>query len=150
MRDKRFISEHRGGPLKKTQHFHLMKWSCDVAEHVLPLFGEIDERLTNALNIAKAWMQEKVSVGEARKASLEALAVARESSNPTAIAVAHSVSQVVATAHMADHSLVSAWYALRAVKKAGKSEQIERKWQDEKIPPEIKELVLSARAKRNI
>lgn len=150
MRDKRFISEHLGGPLKKAQHFQLMNWSCDVAEHVLPLFGAIDERLTNALNIAKAWPKEKASVGEARKASLEALAVARESSNPTSIAVAHAVGQAIATAHMADHSLCSAWYALRAVKNAGKSEQIERRWQDEKLPPEIKELVLSARAKRNI
>jgi hypothetical protein len=46
---------------------------------------------------------------------------------------------------MADHSLGSAWYALKAVKMAGKSVDEERKWQDEQLPPEIRELVLTAR-----
>jgi hypothetical protein len=39
----------------------------------------------------------------------------------TAIAVARSVGHAVATAHIADHSLGAAWYALKAVKSAGKS-----------------------------
>ena len=149
MRDKRFIAEHRSGPLKKEQHYQLMTWACDCAEHVLPLFGEkIDERLTNALNVTKAWKQGNASVGDARKASVGAHAVARESSNPTAIAVARSVGHAVATAHMADHSLGPALYALNAVKNAGKSIDAERKWQDEQLPSEIKELVLTARSKK--
>ena len=50
MRDKRFIAEHRGGPLKKEQHCQLITWACTCAEHVVPLCGEtIDERLKNAL-----------------------------------------------------------------------------------------------------
>jgi hypothetical protein len=146
MRDKRFVAEHRGGPLKKEQHYQLTQWACNCAEHVLPLFGEkIDERLINALNAAKAWKQGKASVGDARKASVGAHAVARESSNPTAIAVARSVGHAVATAHMADHALGPAFYALKAVKYEGKSIDTERKWQDEQLPLEIKELVLSAR-----
>jgi len=36
MRDKRFIAEHRDGPLKKEQHRLLIKWACDCAENVLP------------------------------------------------------------------------------------------------------------------
>ena len=146
MRDKRFIAEHHGGLLKKEQHYQLMKWACDCAEHVLPLFGEtIDERLTNALTVAKEWKQGHASVGDARKASVGAHAVARESSNPVAIAVARSVGHAVATAHMADHALGPAWYALKAVKNAGKSVDAERKWQDEQLPLEIKEIVLTAR-----
>jgi len=151
MRDKRFIAEHRGGPLKKEQHYQLIQWACDCAEHVLPLFGEnIDERLTNALRVANAWKQGKTSVGDARKAAVSAHAVARESSNPTAIAVARSVGHAVATAHMADHSLGAAWHALKAVKNAGKSIAAERKWQDEQMPSEIKDLVLTARESRRI
>jgi hypothetical protein len=151
MRDKRFIAEHRGGPLKKDQHYQLMKWACDCAEQVLSLFGKkIDGRLTNALRVAKAWRQGNASVGDARKASVDAHAVARESSNPTAIAVARSVGHAVATAHMADHSLGAAWYALKAVKNAGKSIDEERKWQDEQLPSEIKDLVLTARKSREI
>jgi hypothetical protein len=151
MRDKRFVAEHRGGPLKKEQHHQLMQWACDCAEHVLPLFGEkIDERLINALNVAKAWKQGNASVGDARNAAVGAHAVAREASNSTAIAVARSVGHAVATAHMADHSLGAAWYALKAVKSAGKSIDAERQWQDEQLPLEIKELVLTARKMKKI
>jgi hypothetical protein len=45
---------------------------------------------------------------------------------------------------MADHSLGPALYALKAVKSAGKSVEAERKWQDERLPPEIRELVLTS------
>ncbi|MFX0173639.1 MAG: putative immunity protein [Candidatus Hodarchaeota archaeon] len=149
MRDKRFIAEHRGGSLKKEQHYQLIKWACDCTEHVLYLFGEkIDDRLNNALNVAKERIQGKASVGDARDASLGAIAVARESSNPTAIAVARSVGHAVATAHMADHSLVTAMYALKAVKNAGKSTIKESSWQNEQLPSEIKELVLTVRKLR--
>ena len=149
MRDKRFIAEHRGGLLKKDQHRQLIKWACDCAENVLPLFGEtLDERLTNALMIAKEWAKGKATVGDARNASLQAIAVANESSSPIAIAVVRAVGHAVATAHMADHSLVSALYALKAVKNAGKSVEAERKWQNEQLPSEIMELVLTTRSKK--
>lgn len=150
MRDKRFIAKHRGGSLKKEQHHHLIQWASDSAEHVLDLFGEnIDPRLINALNVAKKWKTGNASVGETRKASVAAITVANESSNLTAISVARSVGHAVATAHMADHSMVAAWYALKAVKSSDKSVDKERRWQDEQLPLDIKELVLSARkAKR--
>jgi hypothetical protein len=151
MRDKRFIAEHRGGPLKKEQHYQLIQWACDCSEHVLHLFGDkIDERLKNALHVAKEWKQGNASVGDARKASLDAIAVANESSNLTAIALARSLGHAVATAHMADHSLAAAWYALKAVKNAGKSIDAEREWQDEQLPLEIKELVLTARKQKDL
>ena len=146
MRDKRFIAEHRGGLLRKNQHLQLMQWACDCAEHVLPLLGKpIDERLLVAVQIAKAWRNGKASVGDARKAAVAAHAVARESSDPTTIAVARAVGHAVATAHMADHSLGPAYYALKAMKYAGKSIDAERRWQDAHIPLDVKDLVLSAR-----
>lgn len=146
MRDKRFIAEHRGGPLKKEEHYQLMEWAANCSEHVLHLFGEkIDERLINELNVARNWIKENASVGEAREASVAAHRVARESKDPIEIDVARSVGHAVATAHMADHSLGAAWYALKAVKNASKSVDEERKWQGEQLPLEIKELVLTAR-----
>ena len=84
------------------------------------------------------------------KASVAAHAVARESSYPASIAVARSVGQAVATAHMADHSLGAALYALKAVKNAARSPDTERRWQDEQLPPEIKDLILTARKSRKI
>lgn len=146
MRDKRFIAEHRGGLLKKDQHLQLMQWACDCAEHLLPLLGEhIDERLPYALRVADAWMKGNASVGDARKAAVAAHTVARESSDLIVIAVARAVGHAVATAHMADHSLGPAYYALKAVKHAGKSIDAERSWQDSHIPLDVKDLVLSAR-----
>jgi hypothetical protein len=147
MRDKRFIAEHRGGPLKKDQHRQLAKWAYDCAKNVLALFGEkTDDRLNNALFVAKEWAKGGTSVGEARKASSGAIAVANESSSQIAIAVARSVGHAVATAHMSDHSLGAALYALKAVKNAGKSIGAERKWQNEQLPPEIMGLILTARS----
>lgn len=151
MRDKRFIAEHRDGPLKIEQHRQLMAWGCACAGHILPLFGDVmDERLIHALFVAKEWERGNASVGEARKASVGCIAVANELSDPVAIAVARAVGHTVATAHMADHSLGPAWYALKAVRKAGMPIDEERKWQDDQLPPEIRELVLSARIRRNI
>ena len=91
MRDKRFIAEHRGGPLKREQHYQLIDWACACAEHVLHLFGEkIDNRLMEALNVAKAWSLGKASVGDARAASVAAHAAAREAAkqHPAQIRIA--------------------------------------------------------------
>jgi hypothetical protein len=145
MRDNRFVAEHRGGPLKMEQHRQLMKWACGCSEHVLPLLGgNIDMRLISALDTAMEWKQGNASVGDARKASLGAIAAADESSEPAAVMVARSVGHASATAHMADHSLGAAWYALKAVKNTGRSIEAERKWQYEQLPPEIRDLVTSA------
>jgi hypothetical protein len=151
MRDRRFVAVHRGGPLSKEHHRLLIRWAHDCANHIFPLFGEsIDKRLTDALSIAKAWEKNEASVGDARKASVGAIAVAREASNPAAIAVARAVGHAVATAHMADHAPGAADYALKAIKATGKSLEAEREWQNEQLPSEIRELVLSARSNRSL
>lgn len=145
MRDKRFIAEHRGGPLKKEQHRQLMQWAINCSQHVLPLYGKNpDEQVLKALRVAEAWRQGEASVGEARKAAYGIIALAKELTDPVALAVARAVGQTVATAHMADHALGGAWYGLRAVKAAGKSVEEERRWQEDHLPPEIKELVITA------
>jgi len=85
------------------------------------------------------------------KAASGAHAAARESSNPVSIALARSVGHAVATAHMADHSLGAALYALKAVQHAGKSIDKERKWQNKKIqqlPSDIAKMVLTTMGKK--
>jgi hypothetical protein len=144
MRDKRFIAEHRGGSLSKEHHRLLMIWACECVEHVLPLVdGILDNRLTFALIVGRNWAAGNASVGEARKASVEAHALARESSDPVVMSLARAAGHAVATAHMADHSLGPALYTLKAVKYAGKSTDQERQWQVERLPSEIRELVIS-------
>ena len=146
MRDKRFVAEHRGGPLTKGQHKQLILWACKCVQNVLTLFSNnIDERLTKAINIAKEWTKNNASVGEVRKASLGAFEVAKELTDPVEICIARSVGHAVATAHMADQSLRAAEYALKAVKLADKSIDKERKYQDKYLSSDILDLVLSAR-----
>jgi hypothetical protein len=148
MRDKRFVAIHRGGLLTKENHHKLIRWARECSEHVLSLIDEnIDKRLVHALYVAKEWENGNVPVSDAMKASVGAHAVARESSNPISIAVARSIGQAVATAHMADHSLGGPLYALKAVKHAGGSVDKEREWQNGQLqrlqlPPEIVELAL--------
>jgi len=135
LRDKRFIAEHRGGPLTKDQHRQLILWACKCVENVLPLItNKVDERT-----------KDKASVGDARNSSFDSIAVANELTNPIEIAVARSVGHAVATAHMADHSLRAAEYALKAIKLTGISIDNERNLQNKLLSPAITDLVLSAR-----
>lgn len=154
MRDKRWVAMHRGGLLTRDNHHKLIRWARECSEHVLSLIDEnIDTRLVHALHMAKEWENGNIPVGDAMKASIGAHAVARESSNPTSIAVARSIGHAVATAHMADHSLGGPLYALKAVKYSGRSVDNEREWQNGQLqqlqlPSEIVELVLITMEKK--
>lgn len=152
MRDKRFVAVHRGGLLTKDNHHKLIRWARECSEHILPIFnGNIDQRLVHALHVAKEWENGNATTGEAMKAAVGAHAAARAASDPTSIAVARSVGHTVATAHMADHSLGAALYALKALKQAGKPIDVEREWQKkqlQQLPSEIVELVLSTMKKK--
>jgi len=138
------VREYRGGLLTREQHLLLLKWACQCAEHVLKRFEEApDYRLISALNVAKQWALGSASTGDARTAALVAFGVSRESLDPVKSAIARAVGHAAATAHMADHSLVASLYALKAVEKAGASVDAERKWQNQKLPQELKELVIT-------
>ncbi len=55
--------------------------------------------------------------------------------------VARATGHAVATAHMADHSLDGAIYALRAIRAAGDDVESERVWQTGRIPEQVRQLV---------
>lgn len=152
-RDRRFVAVHRGGPLDLTRHRLLASWAADCAEHVLPLFAHKhpdDDRPRLAIEAARAWARGEITVGEARAASVQAHAAARDASEDGARAVAHASGHAVATAHMADHSLGAAFYAVRAAKLASPARDAEmagdreRQWQWERLPEAVRELVVSA------
>ncbi len=146
MRDNRFVSLHRGGTLEKEQHYELMRWACDCTSHVIHLCnGKIDDRIEFALRVAGLWLKGSASVGDARKASAGAIAAANGTTDAVKIAISRSAGHAVATAHMADHSLGAAIYALKAVKNSGLSTETERKWQNEQLTPKITELILTSR-----
>jgi hypothetical protein len=152
MRDRRFVAVHRGGPLDRVRHRLLAAWAADCAEHVLFLFEmcRSDERPRRAIEIGRAWVRGEVSTGAAQKAAVAAHAAAREIADKAAIAVARAAGHAVATAHCADHCLGLPLYALKAVGAAGLSVDAERAWQIERLPEEVRDLVLSALERRRI
>ncbi|MES2691223.1 MAG: hypothetical protein V4658_12515 [Bacteroidota bacterium] len=142
MRDNRFVAENRGGMLNKEQHRQLIRWACRCVEHVLPVLNiKLHEHLLHALFIANEWEKGNARTGEAMKASVAAHAVARGTADPVTAAIARAIGQAVATAHMADHALGGALYALKALKRAGLLTEAEKKWQKKQLPPEVKEFV---------
>lgn len=157
MRDQRFIAVHRGGPLNLHRHRLLAAWAADCAEHVLSLFSNqypADARPEQAIAAARAWSRGEITVGAARAASVAAHAAAREAAVAAACAVARAAGHAVATAHMADHAPGAAIYALKAVKAAADEQSEatavaqERRWQEERLPAEIRELVVSTFARK--
>ncbi len=149
-----FIAEHRGGPLTKENHRKLVRWARECAQHVLSVTNQkINKRVLYALDVAKEWVNGNVQTRVAMKASLEAHEVARQSEDPISKAVARAVGQAVATAHMADHSLGGAFYALKAVKLAKKNVEKERDWQTNKLgelPSEIISIVQAMWKKKEL
>lgn len=144
LRDLRYKAEHRGGPLSREHHCLLMLWACDCAEHVFTLLPDGPHPLhLNALAVGRAWADGKATVGEARKAAVALLALARELSDPAAIAVTRACGHAVATAHMADHAPGAALYAVKALNARGISADNEKRWQTDHLPQEIKKLVIS-------
>lgn len=157
-RDPRFVAIHRGGLLNVTRHRLLASWAADCAEHVLPLFTARypeDQRPLRAIETARAWSRGEASVGAAREAACAAHAAARNVSDAVARAVARAAGHAVATAHMADHELGAAAYAIKAVQLASPASDAmtagarESQWQREQLPDAIREIVLSDEERRN-
>jgi hypothetical protein len=112
------VSELRGHQAFKSDQRILALWAADCAEHVLPYFEEKhpdDDRPRKAIEACRAWVATGVSqMADIRKASLDALAAAREAKEVDAIAAARAAGQAVATAHVPTHALGGAVYAIKA------------------------------------
>jgi len=157
-RDPRFVAIHRGGDLDLAKHRLLVGWAAECAEHVLHLFTEAhpkDARPSQAIAIAREWSIGNATVTQARQAAFGAHSAARESTNPAATEVARSAGHSVATAHMADHELGAAAYAIRAVMQsvnktdAIRAAELECRWQQDQLSETIREMVLSDQQSRN-
>jgi hypothetical protein len=156
-RDPRFVTVRRGGTLLDTHHHLLAIWAADCAEHVLNLFEQAnpsDERPRQAIELARAWARGEVKMKVAHNAAFAANAAAREVSGAARLA-ALAAGQAVAVAHVAAHELGAAAYAIRAARAAapeGEQEQAGRsecQWQRDRLPGEIRELVLDDQRLRN-
>jgi hypothetical protein len=156
-RDPRFITIRRGGSLQDSHHRLLALWAADCAEHVLPLFEAaqpLDPRPRRAVEQARAWVRGEITMTESRTSGGKANAAARELSGAARWA-AFAAGQAAVVAHVAAHELGSAAYAIKAARAAapkGESDRAGRdecRWQRDRLPAEIRDLVLDDQRLRN-
>lgn len=156
-RDPRFVTLRRGGTLDDPRHRLLAAWAADCAEHVLDCFSAQhpqDDRPRRAVDQARAWARGEISMKEAREAAYAAHDAARGAAG-SAREAARAAGHAAATAHMADHELGAAAYAIRAVRAAAapherdEAGRMECQWQRAQLPEAIRALVLSDEEIRN-
>ena len=83
-----------------------------------------------------------------RSASVGAHAAAKSTNDAAAAAAAHAAGQAVATAHVPQHAYGGAYYALRAIAAANRSQaaeevERERSWQTAQLPERLREEIMS-------
>ena len=156
-RDRRLITVRRGGTLTDEHHRLLAEWAALCAEHVLHLFEQEqprDSRPRDAIDLGRAWIRGEVRMGDARRAAFVANAAARGLPDPAKFA-AYAAGQAAAVPHVAAHDLGAAAYAIRAAaasavaSKAESARVKERDWQRERIPRDVRELVLDDQQRRS-
>jgi hypothetical protein len=156
-RDPRLVTVRRGGTLEGADHHLLAVWAAACAEHVLHFFEQAhpgDERPRRAIEQARAWARREITMTQARTAAFAAHDAAREASG-SAKEAARAAGHAVAVAHMADHELGAAAYAIRAVRAAADPNdrddvgRAECQWQRAQLPVEIRDLVLDDERLRN-
>jgi hypothetical protein len=156
-RDPRLITIRRGGTLDDHTHKLIAIWAATCAKHVLHFFQEQhpdDNRPGFAIEQAYAWANDEISMTMARAAAFDAHRAARESTG-AAKEAARSAGHAVAVAHMADHELGAAVYAIRAVRAAVEPSlkdiagMDECNWQREQLPDQIRNLVIDDQRIRN-
>lgn len=156
IRDPRLITTRRGGTLTDEHHHLIAEWALLCAEHVLALFeGESDDpRPRQAIEVGRAWIRGEVRMRDAHKMAFQANAAGRGLPDPAKFA-ALSAGQAVAVAHVAEHGLGAAAYAIRAHMaavprdQAARARSAERDWQRARIPAPIRNLVLEDQKRRS-
>ncbi|MFD1140992.1 putative immunity protein [Larkinella insperata] len=156
-RDPRFITIRRGGKLTDSDHHLLALWAAACAEHVLPLFEQVnpdDKRPRRAIELTRAWVNGEITMKQAHQTAFSANAAAKGMPDFARFA-ALAAGQAVAVAHVAAHQLGAAAYAIRAIKDSvtdpekEKAGQMECQWQRSQLPEAIRELVLEDQQLRN-
>jgi hypothetical protein len=152
----RIRTARRGGTLTDEHHRPLAEWAAVCAEHVLNFFDEEEPRVTrprDAIDVGRAWVRGEVRMGDARGAAFAANA-ARGLPDPAKFA-ALVAGQAAAVAHVVAHDLGAAAYAIRAVGAAASAGETgtarirKRDWQRERLPAEVRELVLDDQRSRS-
>ena len=156
VRDARMITVRRGGLLTDEDHHLLALWAAECAEHVLPLFEAArpdDVRPRLAIDAIRAWTRGELRMMETRAAGGHAMGAARDLAGAPRFA-AYAAGQAAVVAHVAEHDLGAAAYAIKAVRADSDGDAVEAgrrecRWQRARLPAAVRELVLEDQRRRN-
>jgi hypothetical protein len=157
VRDPRLVSFRRGGLLSDDDHRALALWAAACAEHVLPLFESsvpADTRPREAIDGIGAWVRGELPMMKTRALGGHAMGAARPLHGAARFA-AYAAGQAACVAHVAEHDLGAAAYAIKAVRAAAPSSSAtaaayaENEWQREQLPDSVRALVLEDQHRRN-
>lgn len=156
-RDPRLVTVRRGGTLTDDDHHLLALWAAACAEHVLGLFEAArpqDPRPRQAIEAVRAWTRGEVTMSQSRAAGGHAMAAARDLRGAPRHA-AYAAGQAAVVAHVAEHDLGAAAYAIKAVRaavpagEAVAAGRLECRWQRDLLPAAVRSLVLEDQRRRN-
>ena len=157
VRDPRLVTIRRGGQLTDADHRLLALWAAACAEHVLPLFERAqpdDPRPREAIDAARAWARGESRMMQTRAIGGHAMGAARPLRAAARFA-AYSAGQAACVAHVAEHDLGAAAYAIKAAQagapknRSAEAGRLEREWQRLQLPTEVRELVVDDQRRRN-
>jgi hypothetical protein len=117
VRDPRLVTIRRGGSVTDADHHLLSLWAASCAEHVLHLFEAEqpeDDRPRHAIDPARAWVRGEVPMMVSRAAGGHAMGAARPLRG-AARSAAYAAGQAACVAHVPEHELGAAAYAIKAV-----------------------------------
>ena len=157
VRDPRFVTVRRGGTLTDADHHLLALWAAACAEHVLDRFEAArpdDPRPRHAVEQARAWTRGEITMTQARTAGGHAMGAARDLTGAPRHA-AYAAGQAAVVAHVAAHELGAAAYAIKAARASApagqqvRAGQEECRWQRDRLPDAVRDLVLDDQRLRN-
>lgn len=157
VRDPRLVTVRRGGTLTDEHHRLLATWAAECAEHVLPLFETEhpdDARPREAIDAARTWAAGGAAMMATRTMGGHAMGAARDLRGAPRFA-AYAAGQAAVVAHVADHDLGAAAYAIKAAVAAAPASHAEEtrraecQWQRDRLPDALRLLVLDDQRRRN-
>ena len=152
-RDPRMVTVRRGGTLSDEDHRLLALWAADCAAHVLPLFEAVrpdDPRPREAIAAARAWTRGELTMMATRALGGHAMGAARDLRGAARFA-AYAAGQAACVAHVAEHDLGAAAYAIKAVQAAEDDDAGRRECarQRDQLSAAVRDLVLDDQRRRN-
>lgn len=102
----------------KQKHRTLVLWALDFMKDAIDELQDVypnEQRFQECYDLCYMWAQGKVKMPLAKRAILNAHAVAKEIDNPVHIALCHAIGQAGGTVHVETHALGFVFYELTAI-----------------------------------